>query len=256
MRRFVGDASHELRTPLVSVRGYAELYRMGALQSRDEVAQAMDRIEKEAIRMGGLVEDLLALARLDEAKPLGWPRSTSCRSPATPRSTPWRRTRAHRHRHRSRGAQRGGCREPGARARGRARGRPPRHRRDLVRGAPSPDCADDARAAGDTALGRRGGQRAGVAASGSSAAGRQARTTTADGVSARAVAPADPDDRARSAPATTTTLTAPVRRAVVLAEENKIRQVITNLMATRSGFTSDDSPIDIRVSIDAPPSGR
>ncbi len=70
MRRFVGDASHELRTPLVSVRGYAELYRMGALQSRDEVAQAMDRIEKEAIRMGGLVEDLLALARLDEAKPL------------------------------------------------------------------------------------------------------------------------------------------------------------------------------------------
>ena len=31
MRRFVGDASHELRTPLVSVRGYAELYRMGAL---------------------------------------------------------------------------------------------------------------------------------------------------------------------------------------------------------------------------------
>ena len=70
MRRFVGDASHELRTPLVSVRGYAELYRMGALQSPDEVAQAMDRIEKEAIRMGGLVEDLLALARLDEAKPL------------------------------------------------------------------------------------------------------------------------------------------------------------------------------------------
>ncbi|WP_271192628.1 sensor histidine kinase, partial [Agromyces luteolus] len=70
MRRFVGDASHELRTPLVSVRGYAELYRMGALQNPEDVAQAMDRIEKEAIRMGGLVEDLLALARLDEAKPL------------------------------------------------------------------------------------------------------------------------------------------------------------------------------------------
>ena len=70
MRRFVGDASHELRTPLVSVRGYAELYRMGALQTDDDVAQAMERIEKEAIRMGGLVEDLLALARLDEAKPL------------------------------------------------------------------------------------------------------------------------------------------------------------------------------------------
>jgi two-component system, OmpR family, sensor kinase len=70
MRRFVGDASHELRTPLVSVRGYAELYRMGALRSTDEVAQAMERIEKEAIRMGELVGDLLELARIDEAKPL------------------------------------------------------------------------------------------------------------------------------------------------------------------------------------------
>jgi two-component system OmpR family sensor kinase len=70
MRRFVGDASHELRTPLVSVRGYAELYRMGALGSKEEVAQAMERIEKEAIRMGELVADLLELARIDEAKPL------------------------------------------------------------------------------------------------------------------------------------------------------------------------------------------
>ncbi|RFA09953.1 two-component sensor histidine kinase [Subtercola boreus] len=70
MRRFVGDASHELRTPLVSVRGYAELYRMGALQSPEEVAKAMDRIEKEAIRMGALVEDLLELARLDETRPM------------------------------------------------------------------------------------------------------------------------------------------------------------------------------------------
>lgn len=70
MRRFVGDASHELRTPLVSVRGYAELYRMGALASTEEIAQAMERIEKEAIRMGELVADLLELARIDEAKPL------------------------------------------------------------------------------------------------------------------------------------------------------------------------------------------
>ncbi len=52
MRRFVGDASHELRTPLVSVRGYAELYRMGALTKPEDVSQAMERIEKEAIRMG------------------------------------------------------------------------------------------------------------------------------------------------------------------------------------------------------------
>lgn len=70
MRRFIGDAGHELRTPLVSVRGYAELYRLGALQDEEQLALAMERIEKEAIRMGSLVEDLLALARLDERRPL------------------------------------------------------------------------------------------------------------------------------------------------------------------------------------------
>ena len=68
MRRFIGDASHELRTPLVTVRGYAELYRMGAITGDDDTAQAMERIEKEAKRMGVLVEDLLALARLDERR--------------------------------------------------------------------------------------------------------------------------------------------------------------------------------------------
>ena len=67
MRQFVADASHELRTPLVSVRGYAELYRMGALKKEADVAEAMQRIESEAIRMSGLVESLLTLARLDEA---------------------------------------------------------------------------------------------------------------------------------------------------------------------------------------------
>ena len=70
MRRFIGDASHELRTPLVTVRGYAELYRMGGISDEENTAQAMSRIEKEAIRMGLLVEDLLALARLDERKDL------------------------------------------------------------------------------------------------------------------------------------------------------------------------------------------
>jgi len=68
MRRFIGDASHELRTPLVTVRGYAELHRMGAIRSDEDTAQAMERIEKEAIRMGVMVEDLLALTRLDERR--------------------------------------------------------------------------------------------------------------------------------------------------------------------------------------------
>ncbi len=70
MRRFVGDASHELRTPLAAVRGFAELYRMGAVPTPDDVANAFRRIEDEATRMGGLVEDLLVLARMDAQRPL------------------------------------------------------------------------------------------------------------------------------------------------------------------------------------------
>jgi two-component system OmpR family sensor kinase len=68
LRRFIADASHELRTPLVSIRGYAELFRMGAAREPQDVAKAMRRIEEEAARMGVLVEDLLTLARLDEVR--------------------------------------------------------------------------------------------------------------------------------------------------------------------------------------------
>ena len=259
MRRFVGDASHELRTPLVSVRGYAELYRMGALQSRDEVAQAMDRIEKEAIRMGGLVEDLLALARLDEAKPLELaevdlvplardaaldamaanPRRTvtviapeelsgaDAASPAPELEVELEADLP----------ATGAISFAGATL-ARLRGRRPR---------------GEATTGG---AGRRGGQRAGVAASGSSKRGQagRSRTTAADGASTTVPAPSPPAESPttgpESAPATTTTLTAPVRRAVVLAEENKIRQGITNLMANAIRFASDDRPIDLRVSID------
>ncbi|MFF2039592.1 sensor histidine kinase [Kitasatospora sp. NPDC058170] len=70
MRRFVADASHELRTPLAGIRGFAELYRMGALPTEADVTRTMTRIESEAVRMGTLVEDLLVLARLDEERPL------------------------------------------------------------------------------------------------------------------------------------------------------------------------------------------
>ena len=67
MRQFVADASHELRTPLATVRGYAELYRQGAVRDPEAVGSAMERIEAESERMSGLVEDLLTLARIDDA---------------------------------------------------------------------------------------------------------------------------------------------------------------------------------------------
>jgi two-component system, OmpR family, sensor kinase len=66
MRQFVADASHELRTPLATVRGYAELYRQGAVPDTTAVGSVMQRIEAESGRMSGLVEDLLTLARVGE----------------------------------------------------------------------------------------------------------------------------------------------------------------------------------------------
>jgi two-component system OmpR family sensor kinase len=68
LRRFLADASHELRTPLSSIRGYAEVFHMGAAREPAAVETSMKRIEEEAERMGVLVEDLLALARLDELR--------------------------------------------------------------------------------------------------------------------------------------------------------------------------------------------
>lgn len=70
MRQFVADASHELRTPLTTIRGFAELYRQGAVGTPQETAALVKRIEDEARRMGLLVEDLLLLARMDHERPL------------------------------------------------------------------------------------------------------------------------------------------------------------------------------------------
>ncbi len=69
VRQFVGDASHELRTPLATIHGYAELSRR---TPDDPVAlsAALAKVETEADRMSGLVEDLLLLARLDSGRPL------------------------------------------------------------------------------------------------------------------------------------------------------------------------------------------
>ena len=86
MRQFVADASHELRTPLATVRGYAELYRQGAVSNPDDVAGAFGRIESEASRMSGLVEDLLVLARLEVSDHWSSTTSTWPSSAATPRT--------------------------------------------------------------------------------------------------------------------------------------------------------------------------
>jgi len=70
MRQFLTDASHELRTPLAAIRGYAELTRQDSANLPPTTEYALARIESEAERMTGLVEDLLLLSRLGERQDL------------------------------------------------------------------------------------------------------------------------------------------------------------------------------------------
>ncbi|MDX2345239.1 MAG: HAMP domain-containing sensor histidine kinase [Acidimicrobiia bacterium] len=65
LRRFADDASHELRTPIAAIAGYAELYNAGGVEAGPGLDRAMSRITEASDRAGRLIEDLLALARLN-----------------------------------------------------------------------------------------------------------------------------------------------------------------------------------------------
>ncbi|RNE56975.1 sensor histidine kinase [Cryobacterium tepidiphilum] len=235
MRRFVGDASHELRTPLVSVRGYAELYRMGALQSTEDVAQAMERIEKEAIRMGGLVEDLLELARLDETKPLVLtpvdlvPLARDAALDAMASSPGHTVTVV------TAGQDEFGetaeipaielANSTGDLTRLTAQVREEIGTQDTQQpSGKQPDRRENAAAA-------KPGAKLGLFR------GRKPRRP--DEPAARASAVTDAPFESEAVP------------AIVMGEENKIRQVITNLMGNALRFTSADSPIELVVAVDA-----
>lgn len=64
MRRFMADAAHELRTPLTILRSRAEVALQRERQGPEYVA-ALRGVEHEAGRLGGIVEELLTLARAD-----------------------------------------------------------------------------------------------------------------------------------------------------------------------------------------------
>jgi len=217
MRRFVGDASHELRTPLVSVRGYAELYRMGALQTPEDVAQAMDRIEKEAIRMGILVEDLLELARLDETKPLDLKRVDLVKIAQDA-------------------------------AMDAMAGSPGRTVTVLTPEPVEPEEDEEVEPGVDTVpmptqdSAARASNATGPIAFAGSALARLRRSR-----GRRATTGPLPISTTEKVVLAQTTHTEP---AIVLAEENKLRQVVTNLMGNALRYTPEGSPIEIAVQID------
>jgi two-component system phosphate regulon sensor histidine kinase PhoR len=64
-RDFVANASHELRTPIAAVRSATETLRTGALEDRIAASRFLDIIERNAVRLQSLVEDMLELSKLE-----------------------------------------------------------------------------------------------------------------------------------------------------------------------------------------------
>ncbi|MEM9186588.1 MAG: ATP-binding protein [Planctomycetota bacterium] len=65
---FVANVSHELKTPLSSIKAYTETLLDGAVNDQDHNLHFLGRIEEQADRLNNLIQDLLALARIESAQ--------------------------------------------------------------------------------------------------------------------------------------------------------------------------------------------
>jgi heavy metal sensor kinase len=68
-QRFTADASHELRTPLATLSAELE-WALSRERRADEYRGSLETCSRSASRMRGVVEGLLALARVDAGEPL------------------------------------------------------------------------------------------------------------------------------------------------------------------------------------------
>ncbi len=66
--RFVGAVTHELRTPLTTFRLYAQMLA-GGMVSEEARAEYLGTLERESVRLGEIVENVLEYARLTRRRP-------------------------------------------------------------------------------------------------------------------------------------------------------------------------------------------
>ncbi|HEX3989181.1 MAG TPA: ATP-binding protein [Verrucomicrobiae bacterium] len=65
---FVGNVSHELRTPLSLIKGFTETLLDGALNDPQQAGRFLQKIDKHSDRLLFLIEDLLAISRLESGQ--------------------------------------------------------------------------------------------------------------------------------------------------------------------------------------------
>jgi len=65
-RDFVANVSHELRTPITSIKGYSEALLSGDLGEDSKTRDFLEVIERQADRLGAIIEDLLSLSAIEQ----------------------------------------------------------------------------------------------------------------------------------------------------------------------------------------------
>jgi two-component system OmpR family sensor kinase len=204
----------------------------------------MERIEKEAIRMGGLVEDLLELARLDETKPLALtrvdllPLAQDAALDAMA-SSPGRHVTVLT----SHPAEFDAEETPASSI-------------DLAHStgevAPAPLTPPPGPATETSPAKATPAKTA--ATKGAAAKGEPSGTGTISfaGATLARLRTRRPKRTDAAVPAAETppVVEPPELDAVIMAEENKVRQVITNLMGNALRFSPADSPVELEVSVD------
>ena len=68
MHQFIADAGHQLKTPLTVIRGFISVLRKGDLRSADDYERILEKMNRQSLVMGALVEKLILLEHWERAE--------------------------------------------------------------------------------------------------------------------------------------------------------------------------------------------